>query len=198
MRMHRALAVLSTTALLSAGIPAAADDRAAPPPDARTGPPAEADAKPRAGDAPAGGAQAMDATAGQIAGDPAGFVGRSVRVKAEVEDVHGPRAFTLDEDRVGAEPDVLVLAPQTIPRNLENKQVTVTGPVRTFVRVELEREYEWFDAGDFGDPDVVARFETRPVIMARSIRDAEGRELVPAAGAPRTDAEQRAQPKQKQ
>lgn len=154
--------------------------------------------------APTKGAQAavekappMEATAGQIAAEPSRFVGRAVRVKAEVETVHGSHVFTLDEDQIGAEPDVLVVAPAAVPASIEDTSVTVTGPVRTFVKVEFEREYEWFDADDFGDPDLVARFESRPVIVARSIRDADGREIATAAATKPQPAEGSAEPQAK-
>jgi len=120
---------------------------------------------------------ATEVKAGDIAKNPATYMGTRVRVKAEVEDVYGAHAFTLDEDRMLAGPDVLVLVPAPLKPVPEGDDVTVSGPVHEFVRARLERDYQWFSPNDFGDPDVLVRFESRPVIVAESIRTDDGVEL---------------------
>jgi hypothetical protein len=110
------------------------------------------------------GSDAVEISAGQLADRPAAYMGQRVKVRAEVEDVHTPRVFTLDEDEVGASPDVLVLGPTgSFPKG--GQFVEVTGTVRAFVRSEIERDYEWFDLGDEFD----VKFTERPVIVAESV-----------------------------
>ncbi len=116
-------------------------------------------------------------TAGQIAGEPASYYGRTVAVRAEVEDVAGPQAFLLDEDRVGAGPDVLVLTRALAGPVPEDELVTVTGTVHAFVEAEIRRDYDW-GWWDAVDPEVLVAFRSRPVIMAESVRTEAGRELV--------------------
>lgn len=53
------------------------------------------------------------------------------------------------------------------------------------MKTQIERDYEWFDPNDFGDPNLLVRFESRPVIIAESVRTQDGQEIVssrPAAG----------------
>ena len=122
-------------------------------------------------------------SAGEIAQNPDRFYGKRVQVRAPVEEVHGRTVFTLDEDQLFAGPDVLVLAPggTTAPR--EDRTATVTGTVRQFASADIYQDYDWFGYGwygyNWGDyNDVWAEWETRPVIMADSIRTENGRELV--------------------
>lgn len=136
----------------------------------------------RAGDAPAGGQIA----AGTIAKQPDQFYGRQVNVKAEVEEVYSGNIFTLDEDSLAAATDVLVLAPRITTVN-DDSTVIVHGTVRPMVVSEIQKQYSWFDPKSLG-PDVVAKLKDRPVIIADSIRTAEGRDLLTPGGTTAGDA----------
>jgi hypothetical protein len=104
-------------------------------------------------------------SAGQLAEQPATYLGKRVTVRSEVEDVHAPRFFTLDEDRIGTSPDVLVLAPTgEVPR--DGSTVVVTGTVRRFVREELQRDFDWFALETKYDET----YKERPVIIAESVQ----------------------------
>src|SRR5687768_17538920 len=73
----------------------------------------------------------MTVSAGKLARDAKDYYGKTVTVKAEVENVFDSRSFTLDEDSVFAGPDVLVLVPSGMTADLRHDQVvTVTGTVR--------------------------------------------------------------------
>jgi hypothetical protein len=122
-------------------------------------------------------APAMNATAGDIAANPANYYGKKVTVKAEVEDVLGTQVFLLDEDRLFAWPDVMVITPALSNAVNEDSMVTVTGTVRQFVDADFRREYNW-NWWDRLDPDIEVTFRNRPVIVADSVRTAEGAELV--------------------
>lgn len=126
---------------------------------------------------------AMTVKAGDIAGDPAKYYGKKVKVRAEVEDVLGRQVFLLDEDKLFVWPDVLVVAPPLTGWAPEDEIVTVVGTVRAFVDVDLRRDYDWDWWGDL-DTDVVATFNNRPVIMADSITTANGAELVKPGAKP--------------
>lgn len=114
--------------------------------------------------APVPAENAVQVSAGELADKPAAYLGLRVKVRAEIEDVHTPRAFTLDEDKAGASPDVLVLsAGGAFPKKGET--VEVTGTVRRFVRTEIKRDYDWFDLGEQYD----VKYTERPVIVAESV-----------------------------
>ena len=114
--------------------------------------------------APINPSNAVTVSAGELADKPAAYLGLRVKVRAEIESVHTPRVFTLDEDKVGASPDVLVVAPNgAFPK--DGQVVEVTGTVRRFVRTEIERDYDWFDLGTEYD----VKYTERPVIIADSV-----------------------------
>jgi hypothetical protein len=107
---------------------------------------------------------AVEVSADELADKPAAYLGLRVKVRAEIDDVHAPRTFTLDEDKLGAGPDVLVLAPAgSFPK--EGQRVEVTGTVRSFVRSEIKRDYPWFELDQKYDTE----YSERPVIVAESV-----------------------------
>jgi hypothetical protein len=125
----------------------------------------------------------MTISAGKLANSAKDFYGKTVTVKAEVEDVIDSRTFTLDEDAILVGADVLVLVPAGYTGTLAHDQViTVTGKVRPFVTTELEHDYHWFQGGKIVSRDTKVDFKTRPVLIADSVRTADGRELL-AGGA---------------
>ena len=108
-----------------------------------------------------------------IVGDPAAYDGREVTVEADVEEVHSPRAFALDEDSPvagGIDNDLVVLYPMSasladIDDQWLNNRVRVTGTVRTVSIVDIEREIGW----DL-DPEIEADLEgMKPVLIARTV-----------------------------
>jgi hypothetical protein len=110
-------------------------------------------------------ANPAEISAGQLAEHPATYLGKRVAVRAQVEEIHSPRFFTLDENRVGVSPDVLVLSPTgEMPR--DGSTVIVTGTVRRFVREELQRDYDWFTLETKYDET----YKERPVIIADSVQ----------------------------
>jgi predicted small secreted protein len=92
-----------------------------------------------------------EVTVGRIVGDLENYAGKTVTVVADVQEVLGPRAFTLDEDDVlagGIDNDMMVLSPQAANlRAIENdwakNKVRVTGTVRAVQARELETEVGW-------------------------------------------------------
>jgi hypothetical protein len=125
----------------------------------------------------------MTISAGKLAKDAKNYYGRTVTVKAEVEDVIDSRTFTLDEDAILTGADVLVLVPAGYTGTLAHDQVVmVTGKVRPYVGTELEHDYHWFKDGKIVSRDSKVDFKTRPVIIATSLRTADGREIL-AGGA---------------
>ena len=118
-------------------------------------------------------------SAGKLAKDAKDFYGRTVTVQAEVEDVLGNNMFTLDEDSILAGADVLVLVPGGVTGTLNHDQkVVVTGEVRPFVEADLDRDFDWFDNGKLVDVKTKVDWKTRPVIIAHSIRSANGGALM--------------------
>lgn len=113
-----------------------------------------------------------------ITGNPEQYIGRTVTVEADVEEVLSPMAFTLDEDAPvagGIDNALRVFSPQSarlanIDDQWLNNRVRVTGTVRRVTVVELERELGW----DL-NPEIEAEIEgNRPVMIASSIQRVNG------------------------
>lgn len=114
--------------------------------------------------------------AGALAQKPDEFYGKTVRVRANVEKVFGPRAFTLDEDRMLVGPDVLVLlSKDPIKPVTGNIDVTVTGTVRRFDWAQLKKEHPWLTL----DRDLQRDLGSRPVLVAESVQTHQGVEILP-------------------
>jgi len=111
--------------------------------------------------------QGMRVKVDQLEDDPQQYIGKTVSVDAEVQDVHGPRVFTIDEPNWGdLEGEILVYVPSNLAALVrENDRVTVTGTVKPFVRAEVEREWGWLDMAR----DVEVRLSKKPVLVASRI-----------------------------
>jgi hypothetical protein len=109
--------------------------------------------------------------------DPTKFVGQSVTVVADVEEVHSPRAFSLDEDSPaagGIDNDLMVLYPQSgslrdIDDQWLNNKVRVTGTVGAVNVVEIEREIGW----DLSPELEMEVGKAKAVLIARTVERVE-------------------------
>lgn len=109
----------------------------------------------------------------EITGDPNAFIGKTVTVIGEVDDVYGPRAFTMDgEDpppAKGARKDLLTLVPKVgdfpnVDDQWKDDKARVTGVVQRLVVKDVEREIGWELPAN-----LKSRFMGRPVLIARSV-----------------------------
>jgi hypothetical protein len=111
--------------------------------------------------------QAMKVRLDQLEDNPKQYTGKTISVDAEVETVHGPRLFTIDEPNWGdLEGETLVYMPSDLAALVrEDDRITVTGTVRPFVKADIEREWGWLDADD----EVVVELARKPVLVASRI-----------------------------
>jgi hypothetical protein len=59
-----------------------------------------------------------------------------------------------------------------------DQKVVVTGEVRRFVEADLDRDFDWFDNGKLVDVKTKVDWNTRPVLVAHSIRSDAGAALM--------------------
>ena len=99
--------------------------------------------------------------------NPSKYTGQVVSVDAEVEEVFGPRLFTIDEPNWGdLDGEILVYMPSTLAALVQDDdRVTIEGTVKRFVRAEVEREWGWLGL----DPEVEVDFAKKPVLVASRI-----------------------------
>lgn len=114
-------------------------------------------------------AEQKAATVENVSEHPDRFLGKTVVLSGEIDNVYGDRAFQLeDEDDVIFEDKVLVLTKSPVrlaglaPR--DDDEVVVTGKVRRLQVAELERDLGW----DL-TPDIEKDFGSKPVVVADSI-----------------------------
>lgn len=113
------------------------------------------------------------------------FLGRTVTVTGEVDDVLSPRAFTIDDNDLLGEEDLLVVNATTpVVPITEDSRVQVTGPVRRFIKAEIDKEFEWGPGQEFE-----VEYENKPAIIARAVQPATAAgAAAPAPATPRTAA----------
>jgi hypothetical protein len=106
-----------------------------------------------------------------ITGAPNAFIGKTVTVVAEVDDVYGPRAFTLDGEgpslAKGPRKGLLTLVPKVggfpnVDAQWKDGKARVTGVVQRMVGKDVEREIGWelpanLKSGFMGGPVLIAR-----------------------------------------
>lgn len=107
-------------------------------------------------------------TARQLVENPNAYVGKTITVSGEVEEILDPRAFTMD---AGAN-DLLIVGRQPYPQVSEagnraylvSDVATVTGVFQLMNTADVEREIGWDIA-----PELESRFAGKPVIVAQQV-----------------------------
>jgi hypothetical protein len=109
----------------------------------------------------------MPVTIGDLEENARTYIGQTINVTGEVEEVFGPRLFKIDEADWGdLDGEILVYFPSSQAALVkEDDRVTITGTMKMFVKTELERELGWLEP----DPDVRIEFGDRPVLLASRI-----------------------------
>lgn len=109
-------------------------------------------------------------TARQIIDNPAAYVGKTVTVSGEIEEIYNPRAFVIDSGYSVGELPVFGREPFPLVPDKENRAyvvsdvATVTGVVQMLVTADVQREIGW----DL-TPDIIAKFNAKPVLIAQNV-----------------------------
>lgn len=100
----------------------------------------------------------------EVAQRPADFEGEQIKVRGQVEELYGNRAFLLDNDE-GEDLFVIAEHPLRVTQALEGKTVEVTGTAERFDRSDIQR-----DLDTELDREIVEKIqEGEPVIIARVV-----------------------------
>lgn len=105
-------------------------------------------------------------TTEEVANNPNRYIGQTVTVRSEPIAKLGPSTFTIsDEQFFGSEPVLVVNATGEVFTFPEaGVDIQVTGEVRNFVFVDIEREYNLgLDANAYAD------YENQPALIAQSL-----------------------------
>lgn len=151
------------------------------------------------------------ASAEELTNQPQQYFGELVQVSAQVEKKHGKHMLTLQPAEGEVRTDVpgrtatmqgdnlLVIIPREASADIpENEKLEIVGQVRPLLWTEFERDFAWFDMDLFQEfkseveqaetvrtdqPEM--REETRPVLIATSIKTEDGKELLKEQGSER-------------
>ncbi len=123
-------------------------------------------------------------TAQQVIENPSAYVGKTVTVSGDVEEIWNPRAFNMDSGISGGE--LLVIGREPFPQipDAGNRAyvvsdiATVTGVVRILVTADVNREIGW----DL-TPEIVAKYNAKPVLIAQTISFRAGAGAAPVTTA---------------
>lgn len=109
-------------------------------------------------------------TAQQIIENPDAYMGKTVTVSGDVEEIHGPKAFNMDSGvSIG---ELLVVGREPFPNLADvndrayiiNDVATVTGVVKKFVTADIEKEIGWTL-----DSAISSAFDGKTVLVANSV-----------------------------
>jgi hypothetical protein len=106
-------------------------------------------------------------TLDQLEDNATNYIGKTVSVDAEVEEVLGPRVFKIDERNwADLEGELLVYVPSPLAAIVrENDRVTVTGEVKRFIAADFQNEWGWLGL----DNAMEVKLGKRPVLVATNI-----------------------------
>ncbi len=105
---------------------------------------------------------------GDITANPEQYYNQRIAVEGKVDDIYQPDLFTLDEEKLFAGEDLLVLSPGVTTAVKDNEIVAITGVLRPYIQSDFERDYElqW----DLSVKETIdAEYEQKPVFVADSI-----------------------------
>jgi hypothetical protein len=106
-------------------------------------------------------------TTEELSENLAAYLGETVTVRNEVEEVVGNYAFLLEDEQLFGGEETLIINASGQPVDLvegDDTDVQVTGEVRELILADLEAEYG-FDLDD----EVFVEYEQQPAIIAQSI-----------------------------
>ena len=106
--------------------------------------------------------EAAGLTIGDIHDNPSSFVGQTVTVTGEMEEMEAPGGWFTIDGSAAANDEILVYSKDAV--FTEDQEVTVTGKIDSLMITEVEQEL----GVDF-DADFEEDFNGKPYIMAESV-----------------------------
>jgi hypothetical protein len=111
--------------------------------------------------------EGLKVSVGDLEEHPTRYIGQTINVTGEVDDVFGPRLFKIDEPNwADLDGEILVFLPTNLAALVrKDDRVTVTGTMKQFPQSQVDRELGWLESA----PQDNARLASRPVLMASRV-----------------------------
>ncbi len=103
---------------------------------------------------------------------PDNFYSKEVALEGEVGEIKSDSAFTLSEDELIGDNDMLMINVTGEPIPQQEQKVVVTGTVRPYVSAEFERDYDLTWDLDV-QKEIEAEYSQKPVLVVDSIEPAK-------------------------
>ena len=103
---------------------------------------------------------------------PDNFYSKEVALEGEIGEIKSGMAFTLSEDELLGDNEMLVVNVTGEPIPSEEQKVVVTGMVRPFIAAEFERDYDLTWDLDV-ETELEAEYSEKPVLVVDSIYTAK-------------------------
>ncbi len=103
---------------------------------------------------------------------PDNFYSKEVALEGEVGEIKSDSAFTLSEDELIGDNDMLMINVTGEPIPEQEQKVVVTGTVRPYVSAEFERDYDLTWDLDV-QKEIEAEYSQKPVLVVDSIEPAK-------------------------
>ena len=111
---------------------------------------------------------ALSPDPGDLTSNPELYYNQRIAVEGEVEDKLSPTTFTIDEEQLFGDEDLLVLTQNITPLTQDGERVTVTGVLRPYIKAEFETDYE-LDWDLSVEEQVEAEYTEKPVFVADGV-----------------------------
>ena len=111
---------------------------------------------------------ALSPDPGDITSNPDQYYGKRIAVAGEVEDKLSETTFTLDEEQLFGDDDLLVISQMMTPQTQDGEEVTVTGILRPYVKAEFDSEYD-LDWDLSVQEQIEAEYTEKPVFVAEEV-----------------------------
>lgn len=111
---------------------------------------------------------ALSPDPGELTENPEQYYNQRIAVAGEVEEKFSPTTFTLDEELLFNDDDLLVIAQEATAQTQVGEEVTVTGVLRPYVKAEFETDYD-LDWDLSVQERVEAEYIEKPVFVADEV-----------------------------
>lgn len=105
---------------------------------------------------------------GELTSNPELYYNQVIAVTGEIEEEYSPTTFSIDEEELFGDEDLLVISQMASPQAQDGEEVTVTGVLRPYVASDFEREYD-LDWDLSTQEQIEVEYSERPVLVADEV-----------------------------
>ena len=111
---------------------------------------------------------ALSPDPGDLTSNPDQYYGKRIAIAGEVEDKLSETTFTIDEEQLFGDDDLLVISQMMTPQTQDGEKVTVTGVLRPYIKAEFDSEYD-LDWDLSVQEQIEAEYTEKPVFIAEEV-----------------------------